>query len=121
MLLGNLPVADLGHSIEFFSRLGFAFNPQFTDETANCMIAGEGNFFILLTRGNFRSVTPGLGICDTGKSTQVLLCLSAECRAGGMGYSTRWAAVVTGSRTNTVLSTAAHSEIWMGLSERLCG
>ena len=82
MLFGNLPGADLGSSIEFFSRLGFAFNHQFTDETANCMIAGEDNFFMLLTHEKFRSDTPGLGICDTGKSTQVLLCLSAESRAG---------------------------------------
>ena len=33
----NLPVKDLNKSMEFFSRLGFHFNPQFTDETAACM------------------------------------------------------------------------------------
>ncbi|HSD40356.1 MAG TPA: glyoxalase/bleomycin resistance/extradiol dioxygenase family protein, partial [Burkholderiales bacterium] len=37
----NLPVNDLKKSIAFFTRLGFAFDPQFTDETATCMIVGE--------------------------------------------------------------------------------
>ncbi|SEA10950.1 VOC family protein [Microbulbifer marinus] len=77
----NLPVADLGKSIEFFSRLGFEFNPKFTDDTATCMIVGESNFVMLLTREKFLSFTPGLEICDTNKSTEVLVCLSAESRA----------------------------------------
>lgn len=77
----NLPVADLGKSIEFFSRLGFEFNPQFTDDTATCMIVSESNFVMLLTREKFGDFTPGLEICDTGKNTEVLVCLSAESRA----------------------------------------
>lgn len=81
MMFVNLPVTDLGKSIEFFSRLGFEFNPQFTDETATCMIVGETNFVMLLTREKFSSFTPGLEICDTGKSTEVLVCLSADSRA----------------------------------------
>lgn len=30
----NLPVKNLNKSVEFFTKLGFRFNPQFTDETA---------------------------------------------------------------------------------------
>jgi uncharacterized protein len=30
----NLPVADLPRSMAFFNALGFAHNPQFTDDTA---------------------------------------------------------------------------------------
>jgi predicted lactoylglutathione lyase len=37
-LFVNLPVRDLKRSIEFFTRLGFAFNPKFTDDQATCMI-----------------------------------------------------------------------------------
>ncbi|QIL91138.1 glyoxalase/bleomycin resistance/extradiol dioxygenase family protein [Microbulbifer sp. SH-1] len=81
MMFVNLPVADLGKSIEFFSQLGFEFNPQFTDETATCMIVGESNFVMLLTREKFSGFAPGLEICDTGKSTEVLVCLSADSRA----------------------------------------
>ena len=38
----NLPVKQLHKSIEFFTRLGFTFNPHFTDETATCMIVADG-------------------------------------------------------------------------------
>jgi len=30
----NLPVKDINKSIEFFTKLGFTFNPYFTDENA---------------------------------------------------------------------------------------
>ena len=30
----NLPVKDLDRSVDFFTRLGFGFNPQFTDGNA---------------------------------------------------------------------------------------
>jgi predicted lactoylglutathione lyase len=34
----NLPVMELKRSMEFFTRLGYRFNPEFTDETAACMV-----------------------------------------------------------------------------------
>ncbi len=37
----NLPVRDLQKSIAFFTQLGFSFNPQFTDDTATCMIVAR--------------------------------------------------------------------------------
>jgi predicted lactoylglutathione lyase len=40
----NLPVKDLNKSIEFFTKLGFEFNPQFTDENATCMVINEMEF-----------------------------------------------------------------------------
>lgn len=76
----NLPVANLGQSIEFFSRLGFSFNPQFTDETATCMIVSDDIFVMLLTQDKFRSFIPG-EISDAKNSTEVLVCLSADSRA----------------------------------------
>lgn len=41
----NLPVKDLNRSVEFFTKLGFTFNPQFTDETATCMIVSGVRLF----------------------------------------------------------------------------
>lgn len=76
----NLPVKDLKKSIEFFTRLGFTFNPQFTDETATCMIVSEENFVMLLTEEKFKAFTPK-PVCDATKSTEVLLALSLESRA----------------------------------------
>lgn len=75
----NLPVHDLKQSIEFFTKLDFTFNPQFTDETANCMIVGEDIFVMLLTRDKFKTFTPK-AICDATKCTEVLVCLSCESR-----------------------------------------
>jgi len=75
----NLPVKNLEQSIEFFSKLGFSFNPQFTDETATCMIVSEDIFVMLLTHDKFKSFTPK-AICDATKSTEVLVCLSCESR-----------------------------------------
>jgi uncharacterized protein len=34
----NLPVKDLNKSVEFFAKLGYEFNLQFTDENANCYL-----------------------------------------------------------------------------------
>jgi len=75
----NLPVKDLKKSIEFFTRLGYKFNPQFTDETATCMIVSEEIYVMLLTHEKFKTFTPNQ-ICDATKSTEVLLCLSFESR-----------------------------------------
>ena len=37
----NLPVKDLNKSIEFFTKLGYTFNQQFTNENATCMIISD--------------------------------------------------------------------------------
>jgi predicted lactoylglutathione lyase len=75
----NLPVRDLNRSMEFFKKLGFNFNAQFTDETAACMIVSEDIFVMLLTHDKFKAFTPK-EINDASKSTEVLLCLSTESR-----------------------------------------
>jgi len=76
----NLPVRNLERSVEFFSQLGFAFNPQFTDETATCMIVSDDIYVMLLTEAKFKGFTPK-AICDATKATEVLICLSRESRA----------------------------------------
>jgi predicted lactoylglutathione lyase len=75
----NLPVKDLNRSVAFFTGLGFKFNPQFTDETGTCMIVSEDIFVMLLTHAKFKAFTPN-PICDARKSTEVLVCLSADSR-----------------------------------------
>ena len=75
----NLPVKNLKKSMEFFTRLGYSFNPQFTDKTAACMIVSEDIYVMLLTKPKFREFTPKR-ICSAKKSTEALLCLSCESR-----------------------------------------
>ncbi|NJK52761.1 MAG: VOC family protein [Leptolyngbyaceae cyanobacterium SU_3_3] len=76
----NLPVKDLNKSVEFFTKLGYEFNPQFTDENATCMIVDENIFVMLLVEKYFKTFMPK-EICDTTKSAEVLVALSFESRA----------------------------------------
>ena len=75
----NLPVKHLPRSIEFFTKLGFTFDPKFTDDNATCMIVGENIFVMLLVDKFFQTFT-SKDICDASKSTEVLVCLSLESR-----------------------------------------
>jgi predicted lactoylglutathione lyase len=79
MIFVNLPVKDLPKSIAFFEALGFAFNPQFTDETAACMVISNTIFVMLLTHEKFAGFSPK-PITDTSQSLQVLITLSRDSR-----------------------------------------
>jgi uncharacterized protein len=76
----NLPVKNLKKSRDFFSRLGFRFNPLFSDDGGACMIVSDTIFVMLLVESRFKTFTPK-AICDATRSTEVLLCLSVESRA----------------------------------------
>ena len=79
----NLPVKDLKKSMDFFTKLGYTFNPQFTDDTAACMVISDDIYTMLLTHAKFKEFTPN-AICDATKSTEVIVCLSCDTpRAGG--------------------------------------
>jgi hypothetical protein len=76
----NLPVKDLKRSIEFFTKLGFSFNQQFTDETGTSMIVSEEAYVMLLTEKRFKDFTQKQ-LCDTRTHTEGLFALSCESRA----------------------------------------
>jgi uncharacterized protein len=73
----NLPVKDLKRSVDFFTKLSYGFNPQFTDENATCMILGDNLFAMLLVEKYFKGFTQK-SIADTTQSTEVLTCLSCS-------------------------------------------
>jgi predicted lactoylglutathione lyase len=75
----NLPVKDLSKSMEFFTKIGFKNNPQFTDHTAACMVISDDIYVMILTETKFKEFTPK-SICDATKSSEVLVCLSCESR-----------------------------------------
>lgn len=79
MIFVNLPVKDLPRAIAFFEAIGFRNNPQFTDETAACMVISETIFAMLLTHEKFASFSPK-PITDTSQSVETLICLSRESR-----------------------------------------
>ena len=75
----NLPVRDLAASKEFFQKLGFSYNAQFTDDKAACMIISEEAYVMLLVEPFFKTFTKN-EICETTR-TEALLALSCESRA----------------------------------------
>lgn len=78
-LFVNIAVEDLGRSVGFFTKLGFSFDPFFTDETATCMLVGEDAYFMLLTRerfGDFRAKP----LADAATETEAIYAVSAESR-----------------------------------------
>lgn len=79
MIFVNLPVADLPRATAFYTAVGFALNPQYTDDTAACLVLSEAIYVMLLTHEKFATFTP-LPISDAKKATAVLNCLSCESR-----------------------------------------
>lgn len=76
----NLPVKDLKKSVDFFTKLGYTFNPQFTDESATCMIVSENIFVMLLVRERFKEFTKK-EVADATKTTEVLIALECGSKA----------------------------------------
>src|SRR5688500_13328455 len=76
----NLPVRDLNRSIQFFSALGFTFNPRFTDDNAACMVVNDDAVVMLLTEPFFNTFTRRR-VCNTAKDTEGLFALSCSSRA----------------------------------------
>lgn len=53
----NLPVADLQKAMAFYIAVGFVNNPQFTDETAACMVVSDEIYVMLLINSRFKEFT----------------------------------------------------------------
>ncbi|WP_461163273.1 VOC family protein [Arthrobacter sp. R4-81] len=75
----NLPVKELNRSVEFFSALGFSFNPDFTDENATCMIINDNAFVMLLVEGFFKTFT-SKSIADSTETTEAIMAFSVDSR-----------------------------------------
>jgi uncharacterized protein len=76
----NLPVKDLPRTTEFFSALGFEFDPEFTDENATRMIISDDTSAMLVVEPFFQGFIAPQEIADTSKSREVIVGLSAESR-----------------------------------------
>ena len=79
MIFVNLPVADLPAARAFYEAIGATNNPQFTDETAACMVFSDTIHVMLLTHDKFRQFTPKR-IADSRETSEVLIAISADSR-----------------------------------------
>jgi uncharacterized protein len=75
----NLPVKDLDRSVEFFKKLGFSFDPRFTDETATAMVVSDEAFVMLLVEDRFKDFT-AKELADPTSQTEAIVAFSAASR-----------------------------------------
>ena len=78
MIFVNLPVKDLNASMAFYEALGFRNNPQFTDDTAACMVWSEAIHVMLLTHDKWRTLTDRP--IQPTTSSEVMLAISCNNR-----------------------------------------
>lgn len=76
-LFVNLPVKDVKHSKDFFERLGFRFDENFTNESA-ISIKVNDNAFIMLLAENYFSKFTQKPLCDSHLHSEVMCALSIE-------------------------------------------
>jgi len=76
----NLPVRDLAKATEFFTKLGFSFDEQFTDENATRMIISDDASAMLMSESFFKGFIEPQAIADMSTSREVVVGLSAENR-----------------------------------------
>jgi uncharacterized protein len=79
MIFVNLPVTDLSRSVAFYEAVGATKNPQFSDDTAACMVVSETIHVMLLTHDKFSQFTSKV-IANAHKSAQMLICVSEDSR-----------------------------------------
>ncbi|MEY2828739.1 MAG: hypothetical protein RIQ33_597 [Bacteroidota bacterium] len=71
----NLVVKDLQKSMAFYTALGFTNNPQFSDDTAKCMVWSDNIFVMIMTDDKFKSFATK-PIADTKTNLAALFSLS---------------------------------------------
>jgi predicted lactoylglutathione lyase len=80
LIFVNLPVTDLPRAVAFYEAVGATRNPQFSDDTAACMVFSETIHAMLLTHDKYRQFTAKT-IVDAKTASEVLICISADSRA----------------------------------------
>jgi uncharacterized protein len=76
----NIAVKDLDRAVAFFTKLGFTFDPRFTDEHASGMTINDDTGVMLLDHVRFADFTKK-SIVDSHSGTEAILAFSAESRA----------------------------------------
>lgn len=75
----NLPIANMVRSQAFFRALGYAFNPQFSNDQGACLVVGKNLFVMLLVKDFYQTFT-SKAIADARTTSEVLVCFSCDSR-----------------------------------------
>lgn len=78
MIFVNLPVIDLPRSKAFYEAIGFANNPQFSDDTSACMVLTETINVMLMTHAKWQTFTTRP--IPPSTSSEVMLAISCASR-----------------------------------------
>jgi predicted lactoylglutathione lyase len=76
----NLPVKDLARTTEFFTKIGFSFDEQFTDGNGTRMIISDDTSAMLVVEPFFKGFISPQDVADTSRSREVIVGLSADSR-----------------------------------------
>ena len=79
MLFVNVPVTDLQASMAYYKAQGFDHNPQFTDDTAACIVISDTIYVMVLTHEKFAQFS-SKPIPDRKTETGALYALSRDSR-----------------------------------------
>jgi predicted lactoylglutathione lyase len=79
MIFVNLATNDVAASKKFFTELGYTINPQFSTDDNACVVISESIVAMLLSKQRYADFTKK-EIADSTKTSEVLICLSAESR-----------------------------------------
>lgn len=75
----NLPIKDIERTRTFWSKLGFSFNPQFSNEKALCLILNEGSIYAMLLTHEFFSTFTDRPLAD-GSTTEIITAIEVGSR-----------------------------------------
>ncbi|MEU9341795.1 VOC family protein [Streptomyces sp. NPDC048278] len=79
MIFVNLATDDVAASRKFFTELGYSINPQFSNDDCSCVVISDTIIAMLLSKQRYADFTKK-EIADSTKTSEVLICLSAESR-----------------------------------------
>ncbi|MFD9096046.1 VOC family protein [Streptomyces collinus] len=79
MIFVNLATDDVETSKKFFTELGYTINPQFSTDDCACVVISDTIIAMLLSKQHYATFTKK-EIADSTRTSEVLICLSAESR-----------------------------------------
>jgi predicted lactoylglutathione lyase len=79
MIFVNLAVDDVAASKKFFTGLGYSLNPQFSGDDSACVVISDTIAVMMLSKQHYAQFTQK-EIADSTKTSETMLCLSAESR-----------------------------------------
>lgn len=75
----NLPVQDVQKTREFWTKLGFSVNEQFSDDNAICVIMKENHIYTMFLKEEYFKTFTNRPVAK-GETTQTLLAIGVNSR-----------------------------------------